>query len=241
VQILIDYVVKKRTKEEDEAGAKAAINLLNLIAKIVLWSFGLLFILSNAGINVTSLIAGLGIGGIAVAFALQNVLNDLFSSFAIYFDKPFVPGDFIIVGDKMGVVQKTGIKTTRIKALQGEEIVISNNELTSSKIQNFKKMEERRVLFNIGVTYDTPTEKLKRIPEMIKGIIEEEKLARFDRAHFNKFADSALSFEAVYYVESSDYAEYMDTNERIHFKLKEIFDNEKIEFAFPTQTIYLEK
>ncbi len=241
VGILIDYLVRKKMGEEQEAGAKSAINLLSLVSKIVLWSFGLLFMLSNLGIDVTSLIAGLGIGGIAIAFALQNVLSDLFSSFAIFFDKPFIPGDFIVVGDKSGTVERIGIKTTRIKALQGEELVISNNELTSAKIQNFKKLRERRVSLSLGVTYDTPTEKIEKVPNAIEKIVEKIDGVRFDRAHFNSFGDSALLIEVVYYALTNDYAEYMDVNQKIHLAIKQYFEEEKIDFAFPSQTIYLEK
>ncbi|HED38491.1 MAG TPA: mechanosensitive ion channel family protein, partial [Ignavibacteria bacterium] len=156
VQILIDYIIKKRMGDEEDAAAENAINILGKLSKWVLWSFGLLLVFSNLGIDVTSLIAGLGIGGIAIALALQNTLSELFSSFSIYFDKPFTPGDFIVVGDKKGVVEKIGIKTTRLKALQGEELIISNKELTSAQIQNFKKMKERRISFSSGVTYETP-------------------------------------------------------------------------------------
>lgn len=238
--IVISYLIRRRVRHKDDEGqALNAARLLTLMAQIVIWTFGTLLMLSNFGINVTSLIAGLGIGGVAIAFALQNILGDLFSSFALHFDKPFVVGDFIIVGDKMGVVQKIGIKTTRIKALQGEELVIANQELTTAKIQNFKRMQERRVPFMVGVTYQTPLEKVKKIPEIAKKILVEERLARFDRAHFKAFGTSSLDFEFVYYLLSADYNEYMDTQQSINLKLMEAFDNEGIEFAYPTQTVYL--
>jgi MscS family membrane protein len=179
--------------------------------------------------------------GVAIAFAFQNILEDLFSSFAIVFDKPFKIGDFIIVGDKLGVVEKIGIKTTRIKSLQGEEIVISNKELTSAQVRNFKKMETRRISFSFGVTYQTPTEKLKGIPKTVESIIEETDNVRFDRAHFNEFGDSALLFEVVYYVEGNDYNMYMDAQQQINLKIKESFEKDGIEMAYPTQTIFLQK
>lgn len=241
VQILIDYIVKKQVGEDGEPTTKAAISLVGKITKGVLWMFGILVVLSNLGVNVTSLIAGLGIGGIAIALALQNILSDLFSSFAIYFDKPFCIGDFIVVGEHMGIVEKIGIKTTRIRALQGEEIVISNKELVSTRIQNFKKMQERRVVFTFGVVYQTPMEKLKKIPEIVKDIIEDMEMVRFDRVHFKKFDDSALTFEVVYYVESPDYLEYMNVNQAILFQIKERFEKEKIEMAYTTYTVYLVK
>lgn len=241
VQILIDFIVRKRIRKEDEKSSKSAFKILSLITKIILWSLGLLLILSNLGVDITSLIAGFGIGGIAIALAIQNILSDLFSSFAIFFDKPFVVGDYIIVGESEGKVEKIGIKTTRLKALQGEEIIISNKELTSSRIQNFKRMDERRIIFHFGVTYETDAKTVRHIPKIIKEIIKEVKLARFDRAHFKRFDDSALTFEVVYYVQSNKYAKYMDMNEKIHLKIKEAFDKEGISMAYPTQTIYIER
>ena len=241
VQILIDYVVRKKMGEEEDKAAENAVNFLGKLSKWVLWSIGLLLILSNLGVNVTSLVAGLGIGGIAVALALQNILSELFSSFAIYFDKPFVPGDFIVVGDKKGVIEKIGIKTTRMRALQGEEVVISNKELTTAQIQNFKKMKERRISFSFGIVYETPVEKIKQIPGIIKEIIEAQEGARFDRAHFSRFDDSALNFDVVYYVETGDYAKYMDIQQSINLSILERFEEMGIAMAYPTQTIYLQK
>jgi small-conductance mechanosensitive channel len=240
-QILIDYVVRKKMGEEEDVAAENAINILGKLSKWVLWSIGLLLILSNLGINVTSLIAGLGIGGIAIALALQNTLSELFSSFSIYFDKPFTPGDFIVIGDKKGVVEKIGIKTTRLKALQGEELIISNKELTSAQIQNFKKMTERRISFSFGVTYETSIEKVKKIPGVVKEIIDGEDGARFDRAHFSRFDDSALNFDVVYYVQSGDYANYMDIQQSINLKIMEKFENMGVAMAYPTRTIYMAK
>ena len=240
MQIFINYILKNRL-DENESEAKSAMSAINIIVKIVLWSVGILLILSNLGINVTSLLAGLGIGGVAVALAIQNILSDLFSSFAIHFDKPFVIGDFIVVGDKMGTVKKIGIKTTRIQALQGEEIVISNQELTSSQIQNFKKMQERRVVFTFGVTYGTSNEKLKSIPEIIKKIINELSEVRLDRVHFKEFGDSALLFEIAFYVDTGDYNKYMDIRQEINLKINKQFSENMIEMAYPTQTLFIKK
>lgn len=240
VQVFINYIVRKSIEKEDKSN-QAAIQTLSKIAKVVLWLVGALFILSNLGVNVSSVLAGLGIGGIAIALALQNILGDLFSSFAIFFDKPFVVGDFIVVGEQWGVVEKIGIKTTRLRSLRGEEIVISNRELTSTLVLNFKQMKERRVLFKFGVTYDTPPEKLREIPDIVKNIVQSVKLARFDRTHFKHFEDSSLGFEAVYYVEAPDYAKYMDINQEIHFKIHEVFSEKGISMAFPTRTVHLHK
>ncbi len=238
--VILDYIFTQKLPKL-ELGTKEALRTLNNIAKASLWVLAVLFILSNLGVNVTSAMAGLGIGGIAVALALQNILNDLFSSFSIHFDKPFLVGDFIIIGDKMGTVERIGVKTSRLRALQGEELVISNQELTSAQIQNFKKMESRRAIFNFGVVYRTPTEKLKQIPEIINGVIEKIELAELDRVHFNKFGQYALEFEVVYYTLSAEYNDYMDTQQAINFGIKEAFEAENIEMAFPTQTVHLVK
>jgi len=241
-QILIDYVVRKKfLKGNGEETDKSAVSFLSGLFKAALWFIGLLLILSNLGVNITSLVAGLGIGGLAVALALQNILTDLFSSFAIHFDKPFTVGDFIIVGEHMGVVEKIGIKTTRIRALQGEEIVISNKELTSARVQNFRKLEERRISFDVGVLYETSMGKLKKIPGIIQRAVEHTDRARFDRAHLMTFADSALVFSVVYYVESSEYLDYANAQQEINLQLIEAFAEEGIEFAYPTQTVHLAK
>ncbi len=238
--VLIDYIIGKKTSVEKEAHTQAAMHLLGTIVKVVVWIVVILFVLSNMGVNVTSIMGALGIGGIAIALAAQNILNDLFSSFSIYFDKPFEVGDFIMVGDHMGVVEYIGVKTTRIRALQGEEIVLSNQELTSARIQNFKKLKERRVVFHFGVTYDTPNDTLKKIAEGVKKIIEDSERSRFDRAHFYRFDESSLTFEVVYFLLSSEYNEYMDTQQEINLKIKEMVEGEGAGFAYPTRTLYIQ-
>ncbi len=240
-QILIDYLIKKKIASGNDASKKTAISYLSTLLKIALWVIGIILILSNLGVDVTSLIAGLGIAGIAIALAIQNILSDLFSSLAIYFDKPFEIGDFIIVGENQGTVEKIGIKTTRIRALDGEEIIISNQELTSARIQNFKTVKERRSLFKIGVVYGTSQTKLKLIPKLLKQAVETTKLTIFDRAHFVEFADSSLNFEISFYVETEEYKKFLDVQQQVLFKINNLFAREKIEMAFPTQTIYLAK
>jgi small-conductance mechanosensitive channel len=236
---LLTSFLQRITANENHPGNASILINLTVIGRALLWIFGVFIVLSNAGVDITSLIAGLGIGGIAVALALQNVLTDLFSSFAIHFDKPFLVGDFIIVGDQMGVVEKIGIKTTRIRALQGEELVFANKELTDAHIQNFKKMQERRIVFSIGVVYETPREHLQAIPNLLKTIIESQEKARFDRAHFARFDASALTFEVVYYVLSDDYTTYMNIQQQINFDILESFSTRGVSLAYPTQTVYL--
>ena len=238
---LIDFGAKMIIEKKDDKQSEGIIKLLSSAAKIALWVGAAVLVMANMGYNVTSLITGLGIGGIAIALALQNILGDLFSSLAIYFDKPFKVGDFIVLGDKMGGVKKIGIKTTRIQTPQGEELIISNSELTKSQIRNFGVMERRRNLQHIGVTYDTPAEKLKRIPDMIKSAIEKQDNVEFDRVHFKSFGDSSLVFESVYYVLTGDYKEFMNMQEKVNLAIIEKFEQEKIEIAFPTQTVYVKK
>lgn len=239
LQLVVDFILSKKVLKDTDPGTKVAVKNISFIIKGILWVFAGLLILSNLGVEVTSLLAGLGIGGIAVAFAFQNILEDLFSSFAIYFDKPFTVGDFITVDDKVGTVEKIGIKTTRIRALQGEEIVISNRELTNARIHNFKKLEKRRITFNFGIVYSTPSTKIKKIPDIIEKIINHEEMAEFDRAHFTTFGDSSLDFEVVYYLLSADFAIFRDIHQKILLEIKNNFEKENIEMAFPTTTVHL--
>lgn len=237
------FVTKFLEKDKDGDGivdpnSATASHMVTLIARIVLWAVGILFVLSNLGIEVTSLIAGLGIGGIAVAFALQGVLSDLFASFSLYFDKPFRIGDFIVIGTDKGTVERIGIKTTRIRTLQGEELVVSNTELTTARVQNFKKMQERRISTQFGITYETSQELVKEVPGIVKRFFESEEGARLDRVHFVSFGDSALIFEVVYYVSSADYTFYLDIQQAFNFDLMQRFAELGIDFAYPTQTIY---
>ncbi len=192
-------------------------------------------------IDLTGIAVGLGVGGIAIAFALQNVLSDVFSAFSIYFDRPFEIGDFIIVGEYAGTVKKIGMKSTRVQLLQGEELVLSNRELTSTSVRNFKKLKKRRIVFKFGVTYDTPLEKLKKIPDMVKKIVDSLELSEIDRVHFTEFGDFSLNFEVVYYMKKGDYVLFRDTQQQINFLIKGAFEKEGIEMAFPTQTIFLNK
>ena len=173
--------------------------------------------------------------------AAQNILGDLFNYFVIFFDRPFEVGDFIVVDDKRGTVEFIGIKTTRIKSISGEQIVIANSNLTGSRVHNFRRLEERRCIFTIGVVYGTPLEKLRKIPSMITAIIETEPLSTPDRVHFATYGDFSLNFEIVFFVESAEYVQYMNIVQNINFQIYEAFTKEGIEFAFPTQTIFLQK
>jgi small-conductance mechanosensitive channel len=227
------------TKARQNKAIANALSLIQLFARVVVWSIALLMILNNLGFDVTALVAGLGIGGIAVALAAQNILSDLFASLAIVLDQPFVVGDFVVLGDKMGTVERIGIKTTRIRSLSGEELIVSNADLLASRIHNFKRMAERRVVFMISVTYETPAEKVEQLPGMLRAIVEAQELVRFDRAHFARYGDFALVYEVVYWLLSADYNVYMDTQQRINLAIFRQLRAEGIAFAYPTQMIYL--
>ncbi len=228
---------RKRAGESGSIGA--GIVWISYLLRVGLWSTVVLLIISNLGYDVTALIAGLGIGGIAIGLAMQNILGDLFASLSIVLDKPFEVGDFIIVGDLMGSVEKVGIKTTRVRSLSGEQLVFSNSDLLTSRIRNFKRMYERRVVFGFGVIYQTTPEHLEEIPRLVKGFVEEREMTRFDRAHFKGFGESSYDFEVVYYVLTPDYALYMDIQQMINLALVRAFAERGIEFAYPTRTLFL--
>ncbi len=245
LQRVIDYGIKKLltgSGEDSDQDREAIVKLVGQLTKVSLWVVGILLILSNFGIDVTSLIAGLGIGGIAIALALQNIFGDMFASFSIFMDKPFKVGDFIAISPtEKGTVEKVGIKTTRLRTLQGQQIVISNKKLTDSSVENFRRMEKRRTTFAFGVTYETPLEKLKMIPDMVGEIIKKTKNAKLNRIHFKKLGSSSLDFETVFTMQTPGYHDFMDAQEKINFEIMEKFEEEGIEFAYPTQTLFIKK
>jgi small-conductance mechanosensitive channel len=207
----------------------------------LLWLAILLLALDNLGFNVTALIAGLGVGGVAVALAVQNILGDLFASLSILIDKPFVVGDFIVIDDYMGSVEHVGLKTTRVRSLSGEQLVFSNSDLLKSRLRNYGRMFERRVVFTLGVTYQTPREQLKQIPAILKAAVEAQERTRFDRSHFAKYGDFSLNFETVYYVLGPDYTLYMNIQQAINLYVHEQFEQAGIDFAYPTQTLLVRR
>jgi small-conductance mechanosensitive channel len=239
ISFWITRYMQSRMKED--AAAATTIGALRFLARLVLWTVVLLLALDNLGADITALVAGLGVGGIAVALALQNVLGDLFASLSIVLDKPFVIGDFIIVGDFLGTVEHIGLKTTRLRSLSGEQLVFANGDLLNSRIRNYKRMAERRIVFAFGVVYQTPAEKLEAIPGMVREIIESLENTRFDRAHFKAFGNFSLDFEVVYYVLVPDYNVYMDIQQQINLALYRRLEEEGVEFAYPTQTLYVVK
>lgn len=229
---------RRRSLQTDRA-IVGSLGVIGFIARVVIWAMVVLLTLDNLGVDVTALVAGLGIGGIAVALAAQNILGDLFASLSITFDKPFDVGDFLIVDDYLGSVEYIGIKSTRLRSLSGEQIVMSNAGLLSSRIRNYGRMLERRIVMTHNVTYETPLELLERIPSLIRAAVEAQAHTRFDRSHFARHAAASLDFETVYYVLSADYNRYMDIQQAINFRIHREFAELDIEFAYPTQKLFL--
>lgn len=236
----INREIRRQLEQEKDAATATTLNAVGYMAKIALWTIVILLALANMGINITALIAGLGIAGVAIALALQNVLGDLFASISIVVDKPFLVGDYIVVGDISGTVERIGLKTTRIRSLTGEQVVLANSDLLGSRIRNYRQMQERRVAFALKVVYDTPPELLEKIPKTVEEIIAGIPNTRFNRAHFKEYGDFALVFEVVYYVLSPNYNVYMDTQQAINLGLKRRFKEMGIEFAYPTQVVHLQ-
>jgi small-conductance mechanosensitive channel len=233
--IFVHYWLKDTDDEAELHGLKSVMP----VVKAVVYGIGLFFLLDNLGFKISTLLAGLGIGGVAVALAGQTILKDLFSYFSILFDKPFKLGDFITVDEFSGSVEHIGIKTTRLRSLGGEQLIFSNTDLTDSRVRNYQRMEKRRVVFKIAITYQTDENLIKEIPGIVKKIIEDEKGASFDRAHFSSYGDFSINFEIVYYVLDRDYNKYMDIQQAINFKIFEEFKRRGVKFAYPTQTLFI--
>lgn len=238
---LINFWINRRIREELERNNTNATTLsgLGMVARIILWSLIVLMILENVtGIEVNTLVASLGITGVAVALAVQNILSDLFASLSITLDRPFVIGDSINVGEFNGTVEHIGLKSTRVRSLSGEQLIFSNSDLLSSRVRNYKRMERRRVAFFLNLSYMTPPEKVEKVPKILSEIISRQPQVTFDRAHFKEFRDSSLNFEVVYYVENPDYLLYMDIQQAINLDILRRFSEEEVEFAYPAQIIY---
>jgi len=224
-------------KADSDVASRTTIAAFSFVARAILWTMLLLVTLNRLGIDVTALITGLGVGGIAVALAVQNVLGDVFAALAIVLDKPFVVGDAISVDTLTGTVENVGLKTTRIRSVNGEQLIFSNTDLLKSRIRNFKRMQERRVVLTIGVSYDTPPDTVARIPAMLREAVEAQDQVRFDRSHFMSYGESSLVFETAYFVLTGDYLTFANTNQAVNLAVLRRFSAERIDFAFPTRTI----
>ncbi len=233
--------LRSKDSEKSDDQIDRSIRGISTFINILIWTIGLIFVIDNIGFNISAVVTGLGIGGVAVALASQTIFRDLFNYFVIFFDQPFKIGDFIVIDDKMGTIEKIGIKTTRIKSLGGEEMILSNTDLTNGRVHNYKKMDKRRVVLTIGVVYGTTPRQVDAIPGIIREIIADTEGVEFDRAHFKEFGDSGLIFESVYYVIGPDYNNFMDKQHHINLRILKKFNTLKIQFAYPTRTLYLER
>lgn len=240
VVAMIEYGLKTYFRKTGKVQTNNALRGLMIIVRVLLFTFGLVFLLDNLGYNVATVLTGLGIGGIAIALAAQTILGDLFAYFSILFDRPFEIGDFLIVEDKLGTVVHIGIKTTRINSLSGEELIYSNKKLTETWMHNYARMQKRRAVFGFNVSYDTAPDILEAIPGVVKEIVESQHEIAFDRAHFAAFKESYLYFEVVYYSLSPDYTAYMDKQQAINLGIMRAFEKMGVSFAFPTRTVKLE-
>ena len=238
----VDLVNRQRSRRElRDPSAVSGYGLILFFVRVGIWAVVVVSVLTHFDYPITGLVGALGVGGIAIAFAVQNILADVFNSMAIILDKPFRVGDFIVTGETLGVVEQIGVKTTQIRSLSGEQVILSNTDILNSRIRNYKRMRERRVVFRLGVVYQTPPDKLERIPRIIEAIIRGQSHARFDRAHFFEYGDFALVFEIVYYVLGADYNLYMDTQQAINLAIYRRFEQEGIAFAYPTQEVIVRR
>ncbi len=237
---LLNGVLRRWSHRADRPANATAVIAFRFIGRVIIWSLCLLLMLDNLGVKVVSLMAGLGVGGIAVALAVQNILGDLFSSISIVLDKPFEIGDTISVGDCTGAVEHIGLKTTRLRSVTGEQLILSNSDLLGSRIRNFKRMNERRVLLTFGVSYQTPAELLPVIPGLLREAVQSQANIRFDRAHLSKLAPYSIDFEMVYWVTVPDYMAHMDAQQALLLQVASSFAGRGIEFAYPTQTVLVQ-
>jgi small-conductance mechanosensitive channel len=239
--VVIDFWLdRQRRRLGQDATSVALGGVLRFASKLVLWSVLLLMALDNLGVDVTALVAGLGIGGVAVALALQNVLGDLLASLSIVLDKPFVLGDMISVDDLTGKVEQLGMKTTRLRSVGGEQLILSNGELLKSRIRNWTRLTERRVLLTFGVAQETPADAVERIPGRVRELIEAQDLTRFDRAHFKGFGAASLDFEVVYWILTTDYHAFMDRQQAVNLGLLRAFEEEGVRLASPASRVVVE-
>jgi len=211
--------------------------LIGIMVRLVVWTMMLLSILANLGVNITALVASLGVGGIAIALAVQTLLSDLFASLSIGIDKPFEIGDFVVFGDVAGTIEHIGLKSTRIRALSGEQVVCSNADLLGQIVHNYKRMNTRRIVFSFGIAYDTPSDKARQVSQLVKRIIDGLPDVRFDRAHLLAFDESRMTYEVVYIMQVPDYNRYMDTQQEINLGLIDGLKEMGVRFAFPVRKV----
>ncbi|MCL2669052.1 MAG: mechanosensitive ion channel family protein [Syntrophaceae bacterium] len=239
ISFALNRAIRKRL-DEDKASV-TTMTFLAFVARFALWSIILLLILDNLGVSITGLIAGLGIGGIAIALAVQNILGDLLASLAIVLDKPFVIGDLVVVDSLSGTIEHIGLKTTRIRSSSGEQLIFSNNDLLRSRIRNYGRMAERRVVFTFGVAYETSLEQLRLIKEIVQQSFEPMEHARLLRVHFKEYGDASLNYEVAYCLDTADYTLCMDVQEAVNLQLFQRFQEKNIKFAYSSRTLFIQR
>ena len=235
------YLERKEAERGADRVFAGSLGIIYFVAGLLIWSLLILVALDNFGVNITALLAGLGVGGVAVALALQNVLGDLFASLSIALDKPFVVGDSLNIDAYTGKVEHIGIKTTRLRSESGEQIILSNADILKSRVRNYGRMPEQRILAALRVAYATPSERLRSIPRVLEDIVRSQANARFDRCHFKTIGDSSLLFELSYFAQQPASNPMMDLQQLVNFRIIEEFERLGVEFAYPTQRVVFEQ
>jgi len=237
-EIILAMVERRAEQSDDPGGFESAINVIRVLVNVAVWILATILVLDNLGVNVTALVAGLGVGGIAIGLAAQGIFADLFAALAILFDRPFRVGDTITYGGQTGTVEAIGLKTVRIRALSGEQLVIGNTQLLGQEISNLKRIEERRIVLPFGVIYQTTPEMMERLPEEVRAIVEAAPHARFDRAVFTGFGESSLDFELVFFVDVPELQAMLAARHAIGVGMVKRFAELGVEFAYPSQTSF---
>jgi small-conductance mechanosensitive channel len=235
------YLELKSAERGPDRLFAGSLDIIRFVASMLIWSLVILVALDNFGVNITALLAGLGVGGVAVALALQNVLGDLFASLSIALDKPFVVGDSLVIDTYVGKVEHIGIKTSRLRSESGEQIILSNADILKSRVRNNSRAPELRILVTLRVSYDTPLETVKTIPQMLQKIVASHPQARFERCHLKTLGDSSLQYELSFFVRDPTVNPQLDLQQAVNFRILEEFDRLGVRFAYPTQVVLLDK
>jgi small-conductance mechanosensitive channel len=229
---------KSDSSPEDARALGSAMGVITVLVNVVVWLLATILILDNLGVNVTALVAGLGVGGIAIGLAAQGIFSDLFAALAILFDRPFRVGDVISYGTSTGTVEHIGLKTTRIRALSGEQLVMANTKLLEQQVANLRRIEERRVVMNLGLVYQTTPDRLEALPGQLQALVAKVPVTRFDRAVFTGFGASSLDFELVFFVTDPALEAMLAARQAVGFAIVRRFAELGLEFAYPTQTTF---
>jgi small-conductance mechanosensitive channel len=235
------YLEMKEVERGADRVFAGSLDIVSFVSRMLIWSLLILVMLSNIGVNITALLAGLGVGGVAVALALQNVLGDLFASLSIALDKPFVIGDNLVIDTYIGKVEHIGIKTTRLRSEGGEQIILSNADILRSRVRNFGRLSQLRILATIRVGFDTPADKLKEMPKLLENIVREHAQARFERCHLKTLGESCFQFELSYFVQQPAVNSMLDLQQAVNFRIIDELRRSGVEFAYPAQLVVFDR